>query len=311
MSRPRISIIGSGHVGATMAHLLAARGLGDIVLMDKPSIDGLPQGKALDIWQSTPLWGMDCQVVGTTTYEATANSDLVIVAAGVARRPGMRREDLITINTAIVREVAENVAETSPNAVMIVLSNPIDAMVYVAWHCSGFPPARVLGQTGVLNSARFRLLLAGEIGCSVEDVQVLLLGGHDEQLVPLPRHAHAGGIPVTQLVSPARLEEIIQQVRKGGDEILKLVKTGSAYYTPAAATVELAEAVLHDRRRLLPCAAWCDKEYDVGGYYVGVPAILGAGGVQRILEIELDPAERAAFDAYVAHVKHLVNVARG
>lgn len=311
MPRPKISIIGSGHVGTTVAHLLAARGLGDIVLVDKPAIDGAPQGKALDVWQSTPLLGVDCKVVGATSYEPTHRSDLVIIAAGVARKPGMRRQDLVTINTAIVREVAENVAESSPDAVMIVVSNPIDAMAYVAWQCSGFAPHRVLGQTGVLNSARFRLLLAQEIGCSVADVQVLLLGGHDEQLIPLKRHASVGGIPVNQLISPARLDEIIARVRKGGDEILKLVKTGSAYYTPAAATVELAEAVLLDRRRILPCAAWCDKQYNVGGYFVGVPCILGAGGVQRIIEIGLDPDERVAFDAYVEHVRQLVAIARG
>jgi len=306
MRRAKITIVGAGNVGASAAVWAASKELGDIVLVDIPQVEGMPQGKALDLYQASPIEGFDCRIVGTTTYEATADSDVVIITAGIARKPGMSRDDLLNTNTGIVRSVAENVARLSPNAVLIVVSNPLDAMVYVAWRASGFPTHRVVGQAGVLDTARYRAFLASEIGCSVEDVQALLLGGHGDDMVPLPRYTFAGGIPITQLVKPSRLEEIIKRTRGGGAEIVALLKTGSAYYAPSAATVQMAESIIRDKKRILPCAAYCDKEYGVGGYFVGVPCILGKDGVERIIEIELDDAERTAFHSSVQHVKDLV-----
>jgi malate dehydrogenase len=218
----------------------------------------------------------------------------------------MSRDDLIAINTGIVKDVAQNVARTSPNAVMIVVSNPLDAMVYVAWKASGFPTRRIIGQAGVLDAARYRTFLAQEIGCSVEDVQALLLGGHGDDMVPLKRYTFAGGIPITQLVKPDRLEEIIKRARTGGAEIVNLLRTGSAYYAPAAATVQMAEAIIKDKKRILPCAAYCQKEYGIGGFFVGVPCLLGTEGVERVIEIEMDPEERRMFQTSVDHVKELV-----
>ena len=321
MRRAKISIIGAGNVGATAAHWAAAKELGDIVLLDvaelpdpkdptKKIANTAPAGKALDLYESSPIEGFDSKISGVTSYEETQGSDVVIVTAGVARKPGMSRDDLISINTGIVKNVAENVAKNSPNAVMIVVSNPLDAMVYVAWKVSGFPTQKVIGQAGVLDTARYRSFLAAEIGCSVEDVQALLLGGHGDDMVPLPRYTFAGGIPITQLVKPERLAEIVQRTRDGGAEIVKLLKTGSAYYAPAAAAVQMAESIIRDKKRILPCAAYCDKEYDVGGYFVGVPAVLGTDGVERIIEIQLDDAERKMFQSSVEHVKELVKTVK-
>jgi malate dehydrogenase len=310
MQRAKISIVGAGNVGATCAHWAASKELGDIVLVDIPHVEGMPQGKALDLFEASPIEGFDSRISGTTTYEPTANSDVVIVTAGVARKPGMSRDDLININTGIVKSVAENVAKHAPKAVMLVVSNPLDAMVYVAWKASGFPTNRVIGQAGVLDVARYRAFLAMEIGCSVEDVQALLLGGHGDDMVPLIRHTFAGGIPVTQLISKDRLDEIVKRTRNGGAEIVQLLKTGSAYYAPAAATVAMAESIIRDKKRILPCAAYCDKEYGVGGYFVGVPAVLGSSGVEKVLEIELDPDERRMFQSSVDHVKELVKAVK-
>ena len=306
MRRAKISIIGAGNVGATCAHWAVCKALGDIVLVDIPQVEGMPQGKALDLFESSPIEGFDCKIEGATNYEPTAGSDVVIVTAGVARKPGMSRDDLININTGIVKQVAESVAQFSPNAIMIVVSNPLDAMVYVAWKASGFPTKRIVGQAGVLDTARYRSFLAMEIGCSVEDVHALLLGGHGDDMVPLARYTFAGGIPITQLVKRERLEQIIQRARVGGAEIVKLLKTGSAYYAPAAATVAMAESIIRDKKRILPCAAYCEREYGIGGYFVGVPCILGTEGVERIIEIELDEKERAMFNTSVQHVKDLV-----
>jgi malate dehydrogenase len=317
MRRAKISIVGAGNVGATAAHWAASKELGDIVLVDIPEIpdpkepgkkvpNTQPAGKALDLYESSPIEGFDCRIIGATSYEPTAGSDVVIVTAGVARKPGMSRDDLININTGIVKSVAENVAKFSPNAVMIVVSNPLDAMVYVAWKASGFPTKRIIGQAGVLDTARYRSFLAQEIGCSVQDVAALLLGGHGDDMVPLARYTFAGGIPITQLVKKERLEEIITRARNGGAEIVGLLKTGSAYYAPAAATVQMAEAIIRDKKRILPCAAYCDKEYGVGGYFVGVPCVLGTDGVEKIIEIEMDDAERKMFQTSVDHVKDLV-----
>ncbi len=306
MRRAKISIIGAGNVGATAAHWAASKELGDIVLVDVPQVEGMPQGKALDLYESSPIEGFDSRITGATSYEPTADSDVVIVTAGVARKPGMSRDDLLNINTSIVKTVAENVAKHSPNAVMIVVSNPLDAMVYVAWKASGFPTKRVIGQAGVLDTARFRSFLAAEVGCSVEDVQALLLGGHGDDMVPLTRYTFAGGIPITQLVSPARLEEIVKRARNGGAEIVGLLKTGSAYYAPSAATVQMAESIIRDKKRILPCAAYCEKEYGIGGYFVGVPCVLGKEGVEKVIEVELDDAEGKMFRSSVEHVKQLV-----
>jgi malate dehydrogenase len=310
MRRAKISIIGAGNVGATAAHWAAGKELGDIVLVDIPQVEGMPQGKALDLYEASPIEGFDAKIIGSTSYEPSANSDVVIVTAGVARKPGMSRDDLININTGIVKSVAENVAKYSPNAVMIVVSNPLDAMVYVAWKASGFPTKRIIGQAGVLDTARYRSFLAQEIGCSVEDVQALLLGGHGDDMVPLARYTFAGGIPITQLVKPDRLEEIIKRARNGGKEIVDLLKTGSAYYAPAAATVQMAEAIIRDKKRILPCAAYCDKEYGVGGYFVGVPCVLGTDGVERVIEIELDENERKMLQTSIDHVKDLVRTVK-
>lgn len=310
MQRAKISIIGAGNVGATCAHWAASKELGDIVLVDVPQVEGMPQGKALDLYEASPIEGFDAKIIGTTSYDATANSDVVIVTAGVARKPGMSRDDLININTGIVKTVAASAAQHSPKAVMIVVSNPLDAMVYVAWKSSGFPTKRIIGQAGVLDTARYRSFLAAEIGCSVEDVQALLLGGHGDDMVPLLRYTFAGGIPITQLVKKDRLEEIVKRARNGGAEIVGLLKTGSAYYAPAAATVQMAESIIRDKKRILPCAAYCEKEYGVGGFFVGVPCVLGSAGVERVIEIELDENERKMFQSSVDHVKDLVKAVK-
>jgi malate dehydrogenase len=310
MRRAKISIIGAGNVGATCAHWAASKELGDIVLVDVPQVDGMPQGKALDLFEASPVEGYDSKIIGTTSYEATADSDVVIVTAGLARKPGMSRDDLINKNTEIVKSVAASVAKFSPKTVMIVVSNPLDAMVYVAWKASGLPTKQIIGQAGVLDTARYRSFLAMEVGCSVEDVQALLMGGHGDDMVPLPRYTFAGGIPITQLVKKERLDEIVKRARNGGAEIVGLLKTGSAYYAPAAATVQMAESIIRDKKRILPCAVYCDKEYGVGGFFVGVPCILGSGGVERVIEVDLDENERKMFQSSVDHVKELVRTVK-
>jgi malate dehydrogenase len=308
--RTKISIIGAGNVGATAAHCAAAKDLADIVLVDIPQTENMPMGKALDLFQSSPIEGFDSHITGTTSYEPTADSDVVIITAGVPRKPGMSRDDLLNINTSIVKQVAQNVAQHSPNAILIVVSNPLDAMVYVAWKASGFPAKRVIGQAGVLDTARYRAFLAAEIGCSVQDVHALLLGGHGDDMVPLKRYAFAGAIPITQLVRPDRLQEIIHRTRNAGSEINSLLKTGSAFYAPAAATIQMAESIIKDKKRIFPCAAYCDKEYNIGGYFVGVPCILGSNGVEKIVEIDLDPEEQKMFQTSIDHVKELVKAVK-
>ena len=310
MRRPKISIIGAGNVGATAAHCAAAKDLADIVLVDIPQTENMPMGKALDLFQSSPIEGFDAKITGATSYEPTANSDVVIITAGVPRKPGMSRDDLLNINTSIVKQVAASVAQHSPNAILIVVSNPLDAMVYVAWKASGFPAKRVIGQAGVLDTARYRAFLAAEIGCSVQDVHALLLGGHGDDMVPLKRYAFAGAIPITQLVRPDRLQEIIHRTRNAGSEINSLLKTGSAFYAPAAATIAMAQSIIKDKKRIFPCAAYCDKEYNIGGYFVGVPCILGSNGVEKIIEIELDPQEQNMFQTSIDHVKELVKAVK-
>ena len=306
MRRAKISIIGAGNVGATCAHWCAAAELGDVVLLDIPATEGMPKGKALDLMQSSPIMGFDSNLVGTTSYADTEASDVVVITAGIARKPGMSRDDLLGTNAKIVGSVAAEIKQSSPNAVVIVVSNPLDAMVQRAFQVTGFPAQRVIGQAGVLDTARYRTFLAMELGVSVEDVSAMLLGGHGDTMVPVPSCTSVGGIPVTQLIKQERLDEIVQRARVGGAEIVGLLKTGSAYYAPAAATAQMVEAVVRDKKRLIPCAAYCDKEYGVGGYYVGVPVVLGTGGVEKIIELQLTADERAAFSKSVEAVKELV-----
>lgn len=306
MRRAKISIVGAGNVGATTAHWCAAAELGDLVLLDIPQTGGMPKGKALDLAQAGPIMDFDSRIVGTTSYDDTADSDVVVITAGVPRKPGMSRDDLLGTNARIVGSVAEQIKRTSPNAIVIVVSNPLDAMVQRAYQVTGFPPNRVMGQAGVLDTARFRAFIAQELNVSVEDVTAMLLGGHGDTMVPLTSCCAVAGIPVTELIAPQRLAEIVQRTRDGGAEIVGLLKTGSAYYAPAAATAQMVEAVVRDKKRVMPCAAFCDREYGVGGYYVGVPCVLGAGGVERILEISLTPEEQAAFQKSVEAVKSLV-----
>lgn len=306
MKRAKISIIGAGNVGATTAHWSAAAELGDIVLLDIPQTEGMPKGKALDLTEASPIVGFDSRIVGTTDYAETADSDVVVITAGIARKPGMSRDDLLATNARIVGSVAAEIRKSSPQAIVIVVSNPLDAMVQRVLQVTGFAPPRVMGQAGVLDAARFRAFVAMELNVSVEDVSAMLLGGHGDTMVPLLSCASVGGIPVRQLIPEPRLQEIVQRTRDGGAEIVSLLKTGSAYYAPAAATAQMVEAIVRDKKRLLACAAYCDKEYGVGGYYVGVPVTLGAGGVERIIELELNESEQAAFQKSVDAVKSLM-----
>ncbi len=304
IGRAKITVIGAGNVGATCAHWAASKELGDIVLLD--IVEGMPQGKALDLRQAGPVERYDSNIVGTNDYKDTAGSDVIIITSGLARKPGMSRDDLLIKNVEIVRGVTEQAAKHSPNAILIVVSNPLDAMVYTAWKASGFPTHRVMGQAGVLDTARYRTFIAMELGCSVEDITALLLGGHGDDMVPLPSYTSVAGIPVTHLIPKDRLDAIVDRARKGGGEIVALLKTGSAYYAPAAASVQMAEAIIKDKKRILPVAAYCQKEYGIGGYFVGVPAVLGKGGVEKVLEVPLSPDEKAAFQVSIDHVKELV-----
>ena len=306
MRRAKITIIGAGNVGATTAHWCAAGELGDVVLLDIPQTENMPKGKALDLFQAGPIMDFDARITGTTNYDDTAGSDVVVITAGIPRKPGMSRDDLLNTNARIVGAVSEQIRQSSPEAIVIVVSNPLDAMVQRAWQVTGFRPQRVLGQAGVLDTARFRAFLALELNVSVEDVSAMLLGGHGDTMVPLASCASVGGIPVTNLIAPERLAAIIQRTRDGGAEIVSLLKTGSAYYAPAAATAQMVEAIVRDKKRLIPCAAYCKEEYGVGGFYVGVPVVLGATGVERIIELPLSESEQAAFQKSVDAVKGLV-----
>lgn len=308
MRRAKITIVGAGNVGATTAHWCAAAELGDIVLLDIPGdFADMPRGKALDLMQSSPIFGFDAKVIGTNDYADTAGSDVVVITAGIPRKPGMSRDDLLATNAKIMTAVCEQVKKSSPDAVVIVVSNPLDAMVQRALQVTEFPTNRVIGQAGVLDTARYRTFLAMELGVSVEDISALLMGGHGDTMVPLPSCTTVGGIPVTQLIEESRLEEIVDRTRKGGAEIVGLLKTGSAFYAPAGATAQMVEAIVRDKKRLIPCAAYCDKEYGVGGFYVGVPVVLGTGGVERIIELDLTDSETAAFQKSVDAVKELVS----
>src|SRR6266700_3385443 len=306
--RNKITVVGGGNVGASAAINLALKELGDVVLVDV--VEGVPQGKGLDIAQMGPIEGYDVRITGANDYAPTADSDVVVITAGLARKPGMSRDDLLIANYEVVRSVTESVAKHSPNAILVLVTNPLDAMCTVAHHVSKFPKHRVVGMAGVLDSARFRSFIAMELNVSVENVTAVVLGGHGDTMVPLVRLSSVAGIPLTELIPEDRLNAIVERTRNGGAEIVKYLKTGSAYYAPAAAAVEMAESILRDRKKVLPCAAYLEGEYGVNGLFVGVPCKLGAGGIERIYEIKLSAAETAALHKSSAAVQELVDVIR-
>ena len=289
----KITVVGAGNVGATTAQRVAEKELARTVVM-VDVVEGIPQGKGLDQWQSAPIEGFDSRVIGTNAYDETAGSDLVIVTAGIARKPGMSRDDLLNTNANIVKQVSEQIKATSPNAIVIVVSNPLDVMCYVAKEVTGFPRERVIGMAGVLDSARYRAFLADACDVSVRDIQAMVLGGHGDTMVPLISYTTVSGIPITQLIDKAKLDAIVDRTRNGGAEIVKHLKTGSAYYAPSAGAVQMAEAIVNDQRRILPCAAWLQGEYGMKDLFLGVPCKLGRGGLQKVIEVELTADERAA-----------------
>ncbi|MEX2148044.1 MAG: malate dehydrogenase [Candidatus Rokuibacteriota bacterium] len=305
MARPKITVVGAGNVGASVAQYAVEKELGDVVLVDV--VEGIPQGKALDLAQAGPVHGYDSALVGTNGYDETADSDVVVITAGLARKPGMTRDDLLFKNAEIVGGVVEQIVSRSQHAILVLVTNPLDAMVQLAWKKSGFPKERVIGMAGVLDSARFRTFIARELNVSVENVTAFVLGGHGDTMVPLPRYSTVAGIPITELLSKEKVDALVQRTANGGAEIVGLLKTGSAYYAPAASTVEMVEAILKDKKKILPCAAYLDGQYGVKGLYVGVPVKLGRKGVEQIIEIKLLPAEQAAFDKSVAAVRELVD----
>ena len=292
----KITVVGAGNVGATAAQRVAEKELArEVVLID--IAEGIPQGKGLDQWQSAPIEGFDSRVTGSNGYEESAGSGIYIVTAGIARKPGMSRDDLLNTNANIVRQVSENIARVSPDAIIIMVSNPLDVMCYVAMKASGFPRERVIGMAGVLDTARYRAFLATEIGVSVEDIQAMVLGGHGDTMVPLISYTTVSGIPVTQLIAREKLDAIVQRTRTGGAEIVSFLKTGSAYYAPSAGAVQMAEAIVKDKKRILPCAAWLQGEYGFNDLFLGVPVLLGKGGVEKVIEVELTDDEKAALKA--------------
>jgi len=305
MARHKVTVVGAGNVGATCAQRIAEAGLADVVVID--IVEGLPQGKALDLAESAPVVGHDARVTGTNDYSDTAGSDVIVVTSGLARQPGMSRDDLLAKNAGIVRSVVEQAAPLSPDAVLIVVTNPLDAMCHVAFKASGFPRERVLGMAGVLDSARFRSFIAEELGVSVEDTHAFVLGGHGDTMVPLSRYSTVAGVPITELLPTERVRALEDRTANGGAEVVGLLKTGSAFYAPAASVFDMVESILHDRKRVLPCAVLLQGEFKTNGLFVGVPVVLGAGGVERIFEIELSADEQAAFDRSAAAVRELVD----
>jgi len=304
--RKKISIVGSGNVGATAAHWIASKELADVVLID--IIEGVPQGKALDLLEAMPIEKRDSYVIGTNDYADTANSDIVVITAGIPRKPGMSRDDLLNTNYKIMADVVGKAVKYSPNCILIVVSNPLDAMAQAAYKLSKFPRERVIGMAGVLDSARFRAFIADELKVSVENVTAFVLGGHGDTMVPLPRYSTVAGIPITELIAPDRLAQLVQRTRDGGAEIVKYLKTGSAYYAPSSAVTEMAEAILKDKKKILPCAAYLEGEYGIKGLYVGVPVKLGAKGIEQIIQIKLTSEEQAALNKSAEAVKELVGV---
>ena len=306
MGRKKITVVGAGNVGATTAHWLVSKELGDVVLVD--IIEGMPQGKALDLAQAGPIEGYDSCLTGSNGYRETADSDIVVITSGIARKPGMSRDDLLNTNAGIVGTVTTEVVRQSPNSIIIVVSNPLDAMCQVAFRKSGFPRNRVIGMAGILDSARMRTFLAQALNVSVENVTAFVLGGHGDTMVPLPRFSTCAGIPITELLSKDVIDKIVDRTRNGGAEIVSLLKTGSAYYAPSAAAVEMVEAILLDKKKILPCAAYLEGEYGINGLFVGVPVKLGASGIEEIIQINLTAEERAALQKSAAAVQELVNI---
>jgi malate dehydrogenase len=304
--RKKVTIVGSGNVGATAAHWIASKELADVVLID--IIEGVPQGKGLDLLEAMPIEKRDSYITGTNDYKDTANSDIVVITAGIPRKPGMSRDDLLNTNYNIMKAVVGEAVKHSPNCILIVVSNPLDAMAQAAYKLSGFPRERVVGMAGVLDSARFRAFIADELKVSVENVTAFVLGGHGDTMVPLPRYSTVAGIPITELIEKSRLEALVQRTRDGGAEIVKYLKTGSAYYAPSAAATEMVEAILKDKKKILPCAAYLQGEYGINGLYVGVPVKLGAKGIEQIIEIKLTAEEKAGLDKSAAAVKELCGV---
>jgi malate dehydrogenase len=306
MARNKVTVIGAGNVGATAAQRIAEAGLADVVLVD--IVDGLPQGKGLDLAEAAPVVGHDARVVGTNDYADTADSDIIVVTSGLARQPGMSRDDLLTRNAGIVRSVVEAAAKHSPSAILVIVTNPLDAMCHIAMRASGFPRERVLGMAGVLDSARFRSFIAQELGVSVEDTHAFVLGGHGDTMVPLSRYSTVAGVPITELLSADRVAALEERTANGGAEVVALLKTGSAFYAPAAGVFEMVEAILLDRKRVLPCAVLLQGEFGTSDLFVGVPVVLGKDGMERVFEIDLTDEEQAAFDRSAAAVKELVAV---
>src|SRR5687767_2773595 len=305
MPRPQVTVVGAGNVGASVAQRVAEGRLADVVLID--IVDGLPQGKALDLAEAAPVVGHDMKVLGTNDYADTAGSDIIVVTSGLARQPGMSRDDLLQKNAGIVKAVVEQSTRHSPDAILIVVTNPLDVMCHVAMSASGFPRERVLGMAGVLDSARFRTFIAEELGVSVEDTHAFVLGGHGDTMVPLSRYSTVAGVPITELLPADRVRALEERTANGGAEVVALLKTGSAFYAPAASTFEMVDAILRDRKRVLPCAVLLKGEFGTQDLFVGVPVVLGAGGMERVFEIELTADEQAAFDASAAAVKELVD----
>lgn len=303
--RRKVTVIGAGMVGGTVAQMLAIRDYADVVLVD--IVEGLPQGKALDMMQMGTLLGFDTQITGTNGYEETAGSDVVVITSGIARKPGMSRDDLLATNRGIMKNVVRQTVRYSPDAILIIVSNPLDAMCHVAMEESGFPKNRVIGMAGVLDSARFRAFIAMELTVSVENVHAMVLGGHGDTMVPLPRFSTVAGIPITELMSPERIEALAMRTRNGGAEIVGLLKTGSAYYAPASAAVEMAESILRDKKKILPCAAYLEGEYGISGLFVGVPVKLGKSGIEEIISLRLLPEEQKALEKSAAAVRELVD----
>jgi malate dehydrogenase len=304
MARNKVTVVGAGNVGATTAQRIAEAGLADVVLVD--IVEGLPQGKGLDLAEAAPIVDHDARVTGSNDYAATANSDVVVVTSGLARQPGMSRDDLLMKNAGIVKSVVERAAKHSPDAILIVVTNPLDAMCHVAMQASGFPRERVLGMAGVLDSARFRTFIAEELGVSIADTHAFVLGGHGDTMVPLPRYSTVAGVPITELLEADRVKALVDRTANGGAEVVALLKTGSAFYAPAAATFAMVESILLDRKRVLPCAVLLQGEFGTRDVFVGVPVVLGARGMERVFEIELTAEEQRAFDASAAAVRELV-----
>lgn len=311
IKRNKISVVGAGFTGATTALMLAQKELGDVVLVDIPQLENPTKGKALDLMESTPVQGIDSNIIGTSDYADTKDSDVVIITAGIARKPGMSRDDLVNTNAGIVKSVCENIKASSPNAYVIILSNPVDAMTYVAYKALGFPKNRVIGQSGVLDTARYCTFIAQELNVSTEDVRGFVLGGHGDDMVPLVRYSNVGGIPIEKLIPADRIEAIVQRTRVGGGEIVNLLGNGSAYYAPAASLVQMTEAILKDKKRILPVIALLQGEYGYDNLFMGVPVILGGDGIERIFELELTADEKAALEKSADSVRNVIAIVNG